>query len=213
MIRTEIFNLELERWTAEVGPDINDPPADNYRIVQTPEAMSLVMCSSLPYSGWLAKQVSPLIFPAARIRFRYQMMIDDATLECAQVAETDAKITDCEGWTYDLSAQWNIADDWMFQVDHEGWAWTDTGLRIEAPEAYDPQDYIIEYRLDYAQKRSSIVGVKVEGDRYDLAELWVPARQVGWGPEEIVTQLQQCNNAHPGGYTLRFSNVGYVLEG
>lgn len=217
MISATISKLELERWTAEVGPTINDPAAENFQIVQMGDALSLVMCSSIPYSGWLAKQVSPLIFPARRIRFHYSMMIDDATIMCAQVAETDAKITDPQGWTYDLSAQWEMrksAPGWMFQIDDADWTWTDTGIVIPPAMPYEAQEYEIEYELDYEQRASAIVAVRAGFERHEVEESlwWIPARQVGWKAGEIVTQLQQCNDSRPGGYTLRFSQISYTLE-
>jgi hypothetical protein len=217
MTRVALVELEDAEWSAEVGLDINDPIATDYRIVQVNGAISLVMCNSIPYAGWLAKQVSPLIYPAERIDFCYSMMTDDATLACAQVAETDAKITDKDGWTYDLSAQWEmskVAPDWMFQIDHEGWSWTDSGIMVPAATPYVERDHVIEYAIDYVNHKSAVLGESIDGERCAVPENlhWISARQEGWQPETIVTQLQQCNNGQPGGYTLRFTKVGYVLE-
>lgn len=211
--KLSIGNLELKEWTDVVGLDINDPPADNYGIVQTSDSLNLIMCSSKPYSGWLAKHVESLPVFASSITFHYRMMIDEC-IACAQVVETDTKLTDDEGWTYDLSAQWNVANDWMFQVDNEHWTWEDSGVRIESPLPYHPADFKIEYLLDYNDKNSSIPAVWAFGSRYPLPHPpWIPAKHVGWANDEIVTQLQQCNNAQPGGYTLRFAEIGYVLSG
>jgi hypothetical protein len=212
-----ITELEKEKWTPEVGLDINDPIADNYRIVQTNDALSLVMCSSPSYSGWLAKQVSPLVVAARKIRFQYTLMIDDATVECGQVAETDSKITDSEGYTYDLSAQWEMvkaAPGWMFQIDNADWTWTDTGIVIPAAAPYEQLEIEIESALDYEQKVSAVKAVCVNSKRYEVPEglWWIPAKQCGWAPSEIVSQMQQCNRGEPGGYTLRFWRIGYALE-
>jgi hypothetical protein len=212
MLSIRLINLEREKWTEEIGPTINEPAAENYGIVQTEGAISLVMCSSLPYSGWLAKQVSDLPFRATKIRFDYSMMVDDATKVCAQVAETDAKITDDEGFTYDLSAQWEtakVAPEWMFQVDNEEWTWTDTGIVVPASVSYESRAYSIEYLLDYESKRSAIAAVSVDGERFETECRYISARQEGWQKSSIVTQLQQCNNSQAGGYTLRFAGVGY----
>jgi hypothetical protein len=212
MLSLRYINLEREKWTAEVGLTINDPIADNYRIIQTGDAISLVMCSSLPYSGWLAKQVSDLPVKATKMWFQHSMMTDDATSICAQVAEVDAKITDDEGFTYDLSAQWEmakVAPNWMFQVDNDDWTWSDTGIVVPPSVAYVLRDYSIEYSLDYDNKRSAILSVTVDDDRFETPHTYISARQEGWQKSSIVTQLQQCNNSQPGGYTLRFTNVGY----
>jgi hypothetical protein len=140
-------------------------------------------------------------------------MIDDATPVIAQVIETDAKITDCMGWTYDLSAQFNIARDWLFQVDDEQWTWMDTNVTIPPLEPLQPAQVLIEYELDYAAHKSAILAIEVDDRCYRLDPvLWIPARQIGWDKSEIVTQLQQVNNAFPGGYGLRFSKIGYRLH-
>jgi hypothetical protein len=159
--------------------------------------------------------VSDLPGEAAKIVFNYRMMTDSATRGCAQVAETDAKITDSEGWTYDLSAQWEMqknAPDWTFQVDDESWSWTDSGIIVPPPRPYQPREYSIDYRLDYANKQSAIAGVTVNGQvRRIPSPRYIPARQEGWEKKQIVSQLQQCNNYRGGGYVLRFTDVGYTF--
>jgi hypothetical protein len=217
----ELTNLENANWEAHVGPDINDPPADAYHIVQYNQALSLTMCSAKPYSGWLAKHVEPLYIEAGIFRFKFTLMIDDATLACAQVAETDVKITDDDSYTYDFSAQLNLAKGWLFQVDQyienpDGtwkWTWADTNVQIPALKPYWEYHFEIEHLADYTKKSSAISALIVDGKRYDIVpQIWIPAKKVGWAPGEAVFQLQQCNNASPGGYTLRFNDIGYVFD-
>lgn len=212
----KLSDLQNTFWEPKTGLDINDPIAENYKIAQQNNALSLVMCSSVPYSGWLAKHVEPMYYEAQSMRFRYSLMIDDATLFCAQVAETDTKNTDSEGYTYDLSAQWNIANDWMFQVDNADWRWMDTGIQIPPLEPYSIYEIEIEHRLDFKGKRSAIPAVWVDTQRYEVPNgpLWIPAKQTGWEPKQIVFQLQQCINSQVtgGGYTLRFSGIEYELD-
>lgn len=208
-----VTGLEHKEWTAEVGPDINDPPASGYSMVKSDVGLSLVVTSIPPYGGWLAKHVEPLLVPARYIRFHFQMMIDVATLAAAQVAEVDSKFTDVAGWTYDCSAQFNIAKDWMFQVDDP---WKDTGIQIEPLRPYEWTSFTIDYVIDYEGHTSSVVALTVGEEFYAVAEsLWnIPAVQAGWSPDDgIVTQLQQVTNHLPnGGYTLLFRDVGYVLD-
>jgi hypothetical protein len=213
MITARISNLENDPWEPVLGPDINPVDADTWQALNTPAGLVLSMMSTQPYGGWLAKRVSPLVFAAPRILFGYTMMIDDATPLIAQVAETDTKITDDQGWTYDLSAQWNIANGWMFQVDNQDWTWIDTGIQIPAPAPLEDNRIEIEYQIDYQTHTSSIVSVSADGERYAIDPEFhhIRARQVGWARNEIVSQLQQCNNATPGGYSLRFREIGYLL--
>jgi hypothetical protein len=213
-----LINLENELWTPEVGPDINDPAATAYSIVHTPAGLVLLMNSVVPYGGWLAKQVSPLLFPAKHITMFFDLMIDDATPYTAQVIETDAKITDEEGWTYDLSAQFNLAKGWMFEVDevnaNGNWSWVSTGIQVKPLRPLRPAEVEIAYELDYEAHTSSILSVTIDEDVYEVDPRFhgLTAMQVGWQKKTIVSQLQQCNNSQPGGYELRFNNIGYTLE-
>ena len=102
----------------------------------------------------------------------------------------------------------------MFQIAAPNGSWVDTGIHIPAPLTYVPLEFEIEYGVDYGSRVSSVFSVTVGGVRAEVPEtLWhIPGRQEGWQPNQIVTQLQQCSNAYPGGYTLRFTNLGYVLR-
>lgn len=210
-ITASITNLEtLDGWSKVVGPSINPTAPDGYEIVQVPGGLKLFCCGP-KYSGWLAKHVSPLVYPFTEITFRYTLTIDDATLACAQVIETDTKITDAAGYTYDLSAQWNLAENWMFQVDSAEGHWTDTGIQISALTPNTPVDVSIAYKLDYAAKTSSIGWVSVGSKVYPVPAALggIAAKQVGWGPSGVVTQLQQCINGKEGAYALTFSSIEY----
>lgn len=215
-----LINLEDEFWEPKVGLDINDPIADAYSIVKTPAGLVLIMNCFKAYGGWLAKNISKLLFPSQRITMFYTLMIDDATPVAAQVIETDAKITDEDGWTYDLSAQFNLAKGWMFEIDKfnpekDDWDWVETGIHVAPLRPLTPTLVKIAYELNYeGKKSSSILSVTVGDLIYDVDPKFhnVPARQVGWAPKEIVTQLQQCNNHMPGGYGLRFDEIGYAFQ-
>lgn len=205
--------LERSDWYPIVGDNINNPIASNYQIVKNNNSLSMIMYGTEAYSGWLAKHVEPLLYQVDDVLFKYTLMIDECTVVNGQVVETDSKITDNEQWTYDLSAQWNITNDWMFQVDDDNWQWVDTGVRLPKPNTYEQQKIAIEYKLDYANKQSIILAFWNNGERYALPNpYWIQARQIGWKASEIVTQLQQCNNHAPGGYTLWFRDIGYELN-
>lgn len=214
MWELSITGLEKKRWEPVVGPSINPVDADGYSIVHTVGGLYLSMNSFQPYGGWLAKHVERLLFPATRARFYFTLMTDEATVTAAQVIEFDTKITDGDGITYDLSAQINIANNWMFQIDNENWTWTDTGINLSPMQAYEPLDFMVEYRIDYGKKNSSVIAVTMDEEQYEVpSELWhISGRNEGWAPSEIVTQLQQCNGANPGGYALLFDEIGYVLD-
>jgi hypothetical protein len=213
MFECNISSMETASgWSREWSPDINDVKPDGYNFVQTPNGIRLY-CAGSPYAGWLAKFVSTLIYPFPKISFIYQLVIDDATTKQAQIIETDSKITDASGWTYDFSAQWNIQEGWMFQVDNTNWTWTDTGIKIP-PTVNEPLPVKIDYLLDYTNHTSSIAAVTAGGTTYNVPSSLqgIPAKQVGWLPSSIVVQLQQCNNHLAGAHSQGFRQINYAMS-
>lgn len=214
-----LTDLESDAWEPIVGPTINPKDADAYQALNTPNGLVLTMLCSSDYGGWLAKHVAPLLVEAQTIVFGYSMMIDDAGAVVGHVAETDSKITDRNGITYDLSAQWvNSLDDdyWKFEVDNENWTWAPTDIRTQFEPGIE-YEIKIEYQIDYAHQRSAIIAVTVDAvtmdkERFVCGTPSIPGRPEGWAPSEIVTQLQQCNNSRPGGYSLRFDKISYALS-
>lgn len=206
-----LIELENELWTPQVGADINPKTAEKYKVIQSPGSLSLMMYSDIPYSGWLAKNVQPLPQQSTRILFDYEVMTDDATGQCGQVIETDMKATDTQSFTYDGSSQWNLEKGGMFQI---GNPWKDTGIVFGAFKPYVPTPVTIEYAMEWG-KGLNYVSVMAGGIKWPIptALQFVPVKQTGWDKSQIVTQLQQCNNANGGGYTLRFSKIGYRLKG
>ena len=201
-----LTNLENALWTDEWSTSINPVQATAYGHVATPEGLVLQMCSNVPYGGWLCKQVSPLYKQSQQITLAYTLAIDSATPLCAQVVETDMKLTDAEGWTYDGSLQFNIAERWMI---HTGDPWKDTGIRI--PLTPNKNTIVeIAYHLDYALKTLTYESITVDLESVGL-NITLPAHKMGWAPNQIVTQIQQCNNNAKGGYSLRFPNIEYRM--
>jgi hypothetical protein len=199
-------------WTRNWSKDINPVQPEGYYPIQLPDGIRLY-CAGPAYAGWLAKHVDPLIYPFTKISFNYQLTIDDATQQQAQVVETDAKITDASGWTYDFSAQWNIAEGWMFQVATAAGLWIDTGFRLAVPpQANIAMPFKIDYALDYTNHLSSVLGVMAGTTYFSLPSNLqkIAAKQVGWQPSSIVTQLQQCNNGLPGAHSWKISQAGYA---
>jgi hypothetical protein len=212
-----ITNLESSTgWTKNVGPTINPVSPSGYDFVQIPDGIRLYCCGPA-YSGWLAKNVSSLLYPFPTISFLYSFQIDDATLQCGQVIETDSKITDAAGNTYDLSAQWNLNEGWMFQIDNAAGSWTDTGIKIgtiPTPNMWVPVQ--IDYALDFVGLTSSVLAVTVNKVKTLVSPSLqkIPAKKQGWAPSQIVTQLQQVINGTPGGgaYSVKFGSVGYTMS-
>ena len=210
-MQVQINNLELSAgWTENVGSTINPVAPSGYAPVQTAGQLRLYCCGAA-YAGWLAKFVNPLWSLFTTISLQYALSIDDCTAEVAQVIETDTKVTDSAGWTYDLSAQFNIAEGWMFQI---GNPWKDTGIIVSPPASNVWTPVQIDYALNYAARTSSVLAVTVAGKKYLVPTTMqnVPAGQVGWTPNQIVTQLQQCIGAQSSAYSVAFKNINYLLS-
>lgn len=211
MLTCSISNLELLPWTAHVGPTINPVPPTAYTAINLPDSLALY-CIGPAYGGWLANCAQPLLAPFQNIVWHYSVTIDKATLQCAQVIETDFKITDSAGWTYDGSGQWNIAEGWMFQINNP---WVDTGIKLQTPPTPGvPMDVWIRATLDYGKHTITMQSVTAQGAKTAIpaAVATIPAKQMGWGINTILPQLQQCTNGKPGAYSLEFKNVGFDLS-
>lgn len=210
-----ISGLENIKWSDMWTAPINPVEAASYGHVQTGGKLLLNMNSNVPgapykpYGGWLCKNAIPLPVQAATIAFNYSVEIDEATLQCAQVIETDLKITDFAGWTYDGSFQWNISKGWLAQI---GSPWQDTSVGLAAP----PTPHValrvqIQYVLDYTKHTITVASVSINGAVQKIG-VTTAAKQIGWTAGQLIAQLQQCNNNIPGFYTLAFSDIGYKLQ-
>jgi len=213
-ISVVVSNLENNTWTSHTGPSINPAAPDGYQVINTPAGLYLAMCSSVPYGGWLASTDTPLLVQATTMNFLYSVTVDDLTAICAQVIETDTKLTDSNNWTYDCSSQWNYAripGKIVFQIDNASWTWVDTPIVLAPFQPGVEARINIQYAFDYTNHNSSIISVNVNGTTYPIPINLqnIPAQQVGWGKSDIHTQLQQCNNSKAGAYELRFRNIGY----
>ena len=194
-----LSGLENGIWSAVTGPTINPTAPTAFVIDKLPGELAIV-CSGPAFAGALAKFSAPLPWASRLISFKYRVKLDD-TIAFAQVLETDTKFTDGAGWTYDGSFQFNVAEGWMTQINNP---WVDTGVKL--PLAVDVwNDVQIDYALDYNAHTIAIAAVN--GKPLNMAPL--PAKQVGWGVNSIVTQLQLCTNAQGGAYIAKFMGIGY----
>lgn len=219
-VNIAITELEKATWTDEWSTSINPVKASAYYHTQ-PSGIGLIISMihliEGEYGGWLCKNVTPLIAQTANMSFTLNMMIDSATLSNAQVIELDSKVTDSAGWTYDRSAQLELrknAPYWTLQV---GSPWSDTNVLIPPFPANTLVTLTFNGTIDYVGHTSKITSIDVAYDgianHYPVSNPVVtPAKQLGWGHSQIVSQLQQCSNGHKGGYTLTFAGVSYLLS-
>lgn len=208
--------LDDQSWTDEWDKAINPIEATAYGHLSTPRGLTLQMyhegnaAEGNGYGGWLCKNVCRLPLETETIAFQYRVVIDEATLLSAQVIETDMKATDSRQRTYDGSLQFNIAKGWLVEI---GDPWQSTGIHVPPPEPNRPMKVLVLYGLDYQVEKPTIrfESIRVDGIDYAIGATF-DAQEVGWDKSQIVTQLQQCNRSVPGGYTLTFPMVGYLLR-
>lgn len=191
-----LTNLEAGVWTPEWSTDINPVQPSLFQIQQFAGGLQ-IFCAGPAYAGALAKGVNSLPAQLPKLTFNYTATIDPS-IDMAQVIETDTKITDTAGWTYDGSLQFNIAEGWMVQV---GDPWVDTGIKLPLRIGTNPVS--IGYDLDFT---AHTIAISMQDEQISKPS---PAKQMGWTPSGIVTQLQLCTGAKGGCYDLQFSNISY----
>lgn len=216
----------LGSWSAQWSPSINPVAPSSFLVEPASDGTGLdLWCAGPPYSGALAKLVSPLVYPSPSLQFSYLLWFDESAVGYGQVVETDTKVTDSAGWTYDGSFQFNIAEgspasggiggpsapvSWMTQI---GNPWQDTGVRVGLVPGQGNL-VTVTYKLDYTGHTMTVVGVAVGQAAMQAIILpAIPAKQLGWQPSQVVTQLQLCVGKSGGAYRVRLGQVGYAGSG
>lgn len=194
-----ITGIESGTLTTNQGPDINSVDPDKF-LVQQGSYGAQIFCIGKPYAGALAAAVNPLVLQSPTITFKYTVTLD-ASIANAQVIETDTKVTDAAGWTYDGSLQFNIIEGWMIQLSNP---WGDTGIKLALKQGANP--VTIVYALDYTGHTITVKSV----NGISLGAKLLPAQQIGWQKSSIVTQLQLCLGAAGGAYDLIFNGISYT---
>ena len=197
-IAWQITELEQGPFQYAWDTSINPAAPDRFDIQPVPNGVQ-IFCGGKADAGALAKAVNQLPAQSSTITFRYAVTLD-SSIAYAQVIETDTKITDAAGWTYDGSLQFNIAKGWMLQI---GNPWKDTSVKIPLQQGLN--EITVQYALDYVAHTITVFSV----NRQALNQPAIPAAQVGWAVSEIVTQLQLCLAAAGGTYGLLFGAMSY----
>jgi hypothetical protein len=185
--------IEKGVWTVEWSPSINPVKPDYFDHALNPDGSREVFCVGKAFAGALIKNTATLLYPCTNICMSFGVKFGQSLVKAGRVIETDMKITDADGWTYDGSFQFNISEDWMTQTFNP---WVDTGTKQPlVAEKWNP--VVINYKLDYVNRTIAINDGAAR-----------PASKVGWTPKQIVSQLQLCTNG--GFYSVTFSSLMYT---
>lgn len=196
MLRWIYTDLEASLWTSESGPSINPAPPEDFQVQYTGKELQLFLRGAAGvYGGALAKGVQKLPTQSKKMQLSLEVFFCQDLLEFGQVLEMDTKVTDCEGWTYPGDFQL-LVPSWQPQI---GNPWFNYG---------EPKTLFagiwnrikVAYELDY--KNHTI--------RINNSDP-LPAKQEGWAPAEIVSQLQLCSNGQEDYHTVYYNNI--AIEG
>jgi hypothetical protein len=195
-----ISGLEFGTWGKAQGPSINPVAPTAFQCELVPSGLR-VSVEGPAYAGALVNNAAELPYQSQHISFKFKFKFDEAVVY-GQVSETDMKLTDANGWTYDGSFQLDRSRGWMAQVNNP---WVDTGFKV--PVVQDQWNQMqIDYLLDYAAHTITIVAVNGTA----ITQPPIPAKQVGWDKRKIVTQLQLCTSGQEGEYAITYSAIGYT---
>jgi hypothetical protein len=195
-----IKNLEFGAWTPEWNPSINPTPPKSFEIEPVPSGLRIAV-AGIKYAGALAKNVAVFPYRSSKISFSFRFKFDES-MDYGQVSETDPKITDADGWTYDLSFQLNKSKGWMAQINNP---WVDTGIKVPGvQDVWNPMK--IDWGMDYVAHTSTLLALN--GMPANLPP--IPAKQIGWDRNQIITQLQLCTAGQEGEYEITYADLGYT---
>jgi hypothetical protein len=209
-MKIALLNLESDAWSVVTGPTINPISPIAQSVITTSDELRLYTIGEA-YAGWLAKHVAPLLTPSALITFSYLINPDSSATFNAQALETDTRLTDASGWTYNGSCQLNLAEGGMWQVPNPTTGeWFDIGVRTGPLPANTWTPVTITYSLDYSARLISIVNIQVSGTTHPIpVPQKLPAKLLGWTASQVVTQLQPCLNSRGGAFSVGFKGIQY----
>lgn len=188
-------NQENDVWTPEWNAQINPTQPAYFEAEMTADGLAVV-CGGAPYAGQLLKNSAALLAPNNKFLATQAVKFSADLLSNGQVIEMDRKFTDANGYTYDGSFQLLPWRSWMSQISNP---WVDDGA-MPALVTDVWNTVTVSYVIDYVGHTISVNGSPL-----------IPAKKIGWTPNQVVTQLQLCTSK-AGFYMCRFKSIGLIAE-
>lgn len=208
-------NLEAipNGWTTASGPSINPVAPAAFNVEQWNGGLTTVI-AGLPYSGALAKCPLPLPPGVSNFTLSYQIRPDMDAEEFSQIHETDLILVDAAGSWYNGSCQKNNAEGGMWQVVNAAGSWVDTGFKpgLFAPMQWTPVSVV--YKVNWGVG-ISMVSITDNGTTFQIPSTLqnLPLKTgMGWAPNEIVIQVQECLNGSAGAYTRDMTAINIAMS-
>lgn len=216
-VPTGYLNCETLTWETRKGPDINNPPADNFFTTPYPGGMTTFCQSAQPYAGALTRPVDlPLIVGSTRFALSYAMRPSGNAFVSGQVFEFDLMATASSGSVMNMSCQYNIpAQSW--QIAKAGGGWTDpAAMGFKTPLVSDWTAVRWDAVVDYTKGLVSMQSITVNGTKHAIpvALQNVPFMSIIWAPNIGVLQRQLCLNGNAGGgaYSVDDRDIMFIQQ-
>lgn len=199
--------LETTPVTVVTGPSINPIPPTIYTPVAASDGIHTYI-GGPAMSGALWKLSRPLLANKGLLNYSFSLLLDAALIQQARALEFDCRVTDANGWTYPLDAQFNLATGW-FQVATGVAANKIVWQNAVQMDLITGEPFInLTYSFDTVKHICSVLGVSMVGGLIPTPSALQnqPAVQIGWGKSEIVLQKQMCLNV-AGAMSDRMRNI------
>lgn len=184
-------SLEQHPATVVVGPSINPVAPSVYTGQLCADGLHTFLVGAA-YAGALWKIVRATLPNSGKVALTFDWLPDATIFENAQACEFDTRVTDADGYTYELDLQLNLATS-RLQVALNG-SWTDAGSLPDLETiAHLPISVEIQYFFDVVEKKGSILSISFGGAPPQLISSAFQdqsAKQLGWEPNQVVLQKQ-----------------------
>lgn len=196
-------SLELQTtWSAKVGPEYNKIESTKYWTTLRSNGIREYGHEAPAGGGWLSG-LNDLSIPSnwtkGVCKHRLLLAFDMSVVDWAsgsRIVELDNRISDGKGNNFNFSNQFNLSENWMWQVDPQTGVWTDTGIRIPPLAPLVWHDVEFENHVDFVGLRASFQAVKIDGTRYAAPTKFsnlIPVR-ANWGRGSNL-QVQMCRQS------------------
>jgi hypothetical protein len=201
-------------FTIASGPSINPISPTAFAVQQWNGGLTVNVIGPAD-SAAVGKIQLPLTPGPSNFSLTYQIRPSMAAAQVSQCHETDLIIVGPDGSWYNGSCQLNNAEGGMWQIANASGAWVDTGFK---PGLLIPEQWvtiIINYQINWTAKTLSVISITDGSQVFQIPTSLqnIPAKTgMGWAPNIIVLQLQDCLNASGGAYTRDMTGINLTMS-
>ena len=166
-------NLETETtWSAKVGPSYNPVSSTKYWTTLFSDGIREFGHEAPALGGWLSG-LNNLPIPAnwtkGTIIHSAQMLFDGSIIDWTKgsriACEFDNRVADGKGNNFNFSNQFNLSEDWMWQVDNQTGKWTNV-VKITPLTPFTWHDISFENEVDFETLKLSFISLTTDDIQY-----------------------------------------------